>query len=126
MGGAKRWRAPARRWRSSIARKGLELLHQHAQFEDGGVSVEAGLMEMLMRMESGRFKVFNASERLVRGVSALPPQGRASAQGRRRPYVGHPLRNHDAAICGNDRAGVAAAVPVPRRGFMDVGMNAGA
>jgi Terminase RNaseH-like domain len=33
------------------------MLFQHAQFEDGSVSVEAGLMDMLTRMESGRFKV---------------------------------------------------------------------
>ena len=31
----------------------------HAQFEDGSVSVEAGLMEMLTRMETGKFKVFS-------------------------------------------------------------------
>jgi phage terminase large subunit-like protein len=35
-----------------------EMLYKHAQFVDGSVSVEAGLMEMLTRMESGRFKVF--------------------------------------------------------------------
>jgi hypothetical protein len=29
-----------------------------AQFEDGSVSVEAGLMKMLTMMQSGRFKVF--------------------------------------------------------------------
>jgi Terminase RNaseH-like domain len=34
------------------------MLYEHAQFEDGSVSVEAGLMEMLTRMETGRFKVF--------------------------------------------------------------------
>jgi len=34
-------------------------LHQHAQWEDGSVSVEAGLMIMLDRMRGGRFKVFN-------------------------------------------------------------------
>jgi len=34
------------------------MLHEHAQFEDGTVSVETGLMDMLTRMESGRFKVF--------------------------------------------------------------------
>jgi Terminase RNaseH-like domain len=39
-------------------REGLEMLRDHAQFDDGGVSVEAGLMEMLSRMETGRFKVF--------------------------------------------------------------------
>jgi hypothetical protein len=35
----------------------LEMLHEHAQFEEGSVSVEAGLMMMLDRMKSGRFKV---------------------------------------------------------------------
>ena len=34
------------------------MLHEHSQFEDGSVSVEAGLMDMLGRMQSGRFKVF--------------------------------------------------------------------
>ena len=38
--------------------QGLNMLHEHAQFEDGSVSVEAGLMDMLNRMQSGRFKVF--------------------------------------------------------------------
>jgi len=36
----------------------LEMLPSHAQFEDGSVSVEAGLMDMLDRMQTGRFKVF--------------------------------------------------------------------
>src|SRR6516165_7682781 len=40
------------------ADQGLNMLHEHAQFEDGSVSVEAGLMDMLGRMQSGRFKVF--------------------------------------------------------------------
>ena len=34
------------------------MLTDHVQFEDGSVSVEAGLMDMLGRMHSGRFKVF--------------------------------------------------------------------
>jgi hypothetical protein len=38
--------------------QGLDMLYQHAQFQDGSVSVEAGLMEMLDRMQTGRFKVF--------------------------------------------------------------------
>jgi hypothetical protein len=38
--------------------QGLDMLHEHAQFEDGSVSVEAGLMDMLARMQTGRFKVF--------------------------------------------------------------------
>jgi phage terminase large subunit-like protein len=38
--------------------QGLDLLFEHAQFEDGSVSVEAGLMKMLTMMQAGRFKVF--------------------------------------------------------------------
>jgi phage terminase large subunit-like protein len=38
--------------------QGLNMLHEHAQFEDGSVSVEAGLMKMLTMMQGGRFKVF--------------------------------------------------------------------
>ncbi|MGX5827739.1 phage terminase large subunit family protein [Mesorhizobium sp. 43Arga] len=38
---------------------GLNMLSRHAQFADGSVSVEAGLMEMLDRMQSSRFKVFS-------------------------------------------------------------------
>jgi len=38
--------------------QGLDMLHEHSQFEDGSVSVEAGLMDMLARMQTGRFKVF--------------------------------------------------------------------
>lgn len=38
--------------------QGLQMLPEHAQFEDGSVSVEAGLMDMLDRMQTGRLKVF--------------------------------------------------------------------
>jgi hypothetical protein len=41
------------------AEQGLEMLHEHAQFDDGSVSVEAGLMQMLTMMETGRFKVMS-------------------------------------------------------------------
>jgi phage terminase large subunit-like protein len=40
--------------------QGLNMIFQHAQFEDGSVSVEAGLMQMLTRMETGKFKVFSS------------------------------------------------------------------
>jgi hypothetical protein len=33
-------------------------LSRHAQFEDKSVSVEAGITDMLIRMQTGRFKVF--------------------------------------------------------------------
>jgi len=38
--------------------QGLNMLPERATFEDGSNSVEAGLMEMLDRMITGRFKVF--------------------------------------------------------------------
>ena len=38
--------------------QGLNMLPEHAQFEDGSVSVEAGLMLMLDRMRTGKLKVF--------------------------------------------------------------------
>ncbi|MFY9840374.1 MAG: hypothetical protein WAK55_28695 [Xanthobacteraceae bacterium] len=38
--------------------QGLNMLPDHAQFEDGSVSVEAGLMLMLDRMRTGKLKVF--------------------------------------------------------------------
>jgi hypothetical protein len=41
------------------AQHGLDMWHEHAQFDDGSVSVEAGLMEMLDRTQSGRLKVFS-------------------------------------------------------------------
>nr|WP_318012061.1 terminase family protein [Mesorhizobium sp. CA7] len=41
------------------AAHGLNMLTSHARFADGSVSVEAGLMDILDRMQSGRFKVFS-------------------------------------------------------------------
>lgn len=38
--------------------QGLAMLHEKATHPDGGNGVEAGLMEMLDRMQSGRWKVF--------------------------------------------------------------------
>jgi len=38
-------------------RQGVKMLPQQATFPDGGNSVEAGLMDMLDRMQTGRFKV---------------------------------------------------------------------
>ena len=34
------------------------MLYDHAQFDGGSVSLEAGIQDMLIRMEGGRFKVF--------------------------------------------------------------------
>jgi phage terminase large subunit-like protein len=38
--------------------QGLDMLDTHAQFEDKSISIEAGIADMLIRMETGRFKVF--------------------------------------------------------------------
>lgn len=38
-------------------KQGLRMLSSHAKFDDGGNSVEAGIMEMLNRMQTGRLKV---------------------------------------------------------------------
>src|SRR5262245_16193736 len=38
--------------------QGLNMIWQHAQFPDKSVSLEAGVLAMLTRMEAGRFKVF--------------------------------------------------------------------
>lgn len=38
---------------------GMNMLHERATFDDGSNGVEAGVMEMLERMETGRLKVFS-------------------------------------------------------------------
>jgi phage terminase large subunit-like protein len=40
-------------------RHGLNMLFEHAQFEDGTNGVEAGITDMYERMETGRWKVFS-------------------------------------------------------------------
>jgi hypothetical protein len=40
---------------------GLEMMFEHAKFEDGSTSVEAGVLEMLDRMRGGRWKVFRGA-----------------------------------------------------------------
>ena len=37
---------------------GLDMMFEHAQFEDGSTTVEAGVLQMLDRMRGGRWKVF--------------------------------------------------------------------
>ena len=43
---------------NQYAKAGLLMLKDHATFEDGSNGVEAGVMDMLDRMQTGRFKVF--------------------------------------------------------------------
>jgi hypothetical protein len=45
--------------RDQYAAQGLDMLPDKATFPDGGNGVEAGLMDMLDRMQTGRWKVFS-------------------------------------------------------------------
>lgn len=45
-------------FRKLYEEQGLNMLQDKAEFEDGGYGREAGLMDMLDRMETGRWKVF--------------------------------------------------------------------
>lgn len=40
-------------------RQGLNMLHEHATHPDGGYSLEASIADLIDRMESGRFRVFD-------------------------------------------------------------------
>lgn len=52
-------KADGRRLRDEYVDAGLGMLGQHATHPDGGNGVEAGIMEILTRMQTGRFKVFS-------------------------------------------------------------------
>lgn len=43
---------------SQYRAQGLNMLHERATHEDGGNGVEAGVLDMLARMQTGRWKVF--------------------------------------------------------------------
>ena len=40
-------------------KQGLNMMHTHFTNPKGDISIEPGIMEMLQRMETGRFKVFS-------------------------------------------------------------------
>lgn len=46
-------------FRDQYAEAGMNMLNGHATHATGGYGVEAGLMDMLTRMQTGRFKVFS-------------------------------------------------------------------
>src|SRR5262249_45969644 len=50
-------------------KQGLNTLPMHAQFVDKSISLEAGLMEMLDRMETGRLKIFSELRDLFEEIS---------------------------------------------------------
>ncbi len=52
-------KADGRKLRDEYMSTGMVMMGSHATHPDGGNGVEAGLMEMLTRMQTGRFKVFS-------------------------------------------------------------------
>jgi phage terminase large subunit-like protein len=97
----------------ALATQELEMLHEHAQFEDGSGSVEAGLMLMLDRMKTGRFKV-------LRHLNDWWEEfGRARGEGGRRPDGCHSICIDDAAL-RTDQEGIRRLPPadrVPQPGY---------
>ncbi len=43
--------------KDAYAAEGLNMLHERAQFEDGSYGVEAGVMDIYQRMQTGRMKI---------------------------------------------------------------------
>ena len=60
--GHMRGRGTGEQFKTQYADEGLEMLFQHAQSEDGSISVEAGVSRILQRMQKKRFKVFSHLE----------------------------------------------------------------
>lgn len=60
--GEMRGRGTGEQFKVQYAEAGLEMLPMHAQSEEGTISVEAGVLRILQRMQSGRFKVFSHLE----------------------------------------------------------------
>src|SRR5262249_45258704 len=54
--------------------QGLAMVGVHAQFEDKSISVEAGIADMLIRMETGRVKGFKHLKRWVEEFRPFHPQ----------------------------------------------------
>ena len=40
-------------------KQGVNMIHKHFENPEGGIALEPGIMDMLQRMQTGRFKVFN-------------------------------------------------------------------
>jgi hypothetical protein len=75
--------------------QGLNMLPEKATFMDGGNGVEAGVMDMLDRMQTGRWKVFSTCGGWLRS-SGFITAWTADRQGARRPDFGVSLRPDDA------------------------------
>jgi hypothetical protein len=83
------------------------MLAEHATHEDGGNGVEAGVMEMLDRMQTGRLKVFSIW-RMVQRVPAVSPRGRQDRERARRPSERDTICADDETLCRYRAARVSA------------------
>jgi hypothetical protein len=86
--------------------QGLDMLDTHAQFEDKSISIEAGIADMLIRMETGRFKVF---KHLTDWFDEFRLYHRKD--GRVHKENDDALRRDDAALCAHEPSAQAALVP---------------
>lgn len=77
------------------------MLYDHAEFDGGSVSLEAGIQDMLIRMEGRRFKVFRHLNDWWDEFRLYHPQGREGRQRVRRSNVDYVLRCDDASICAH-------------------------
>lgn len=97
--------------------EGLDMCGIHAQFEDGSVSVEAGLLQMLTRMQTGKLKVFKTPERFLGGIPFVPTQRREGRQRGRRLDGCDKIRDHDVALCALPEGYQGHALHLSRRQF---------
>ena len=85
--------------------QGLNLLHEFAQYVEGNGQICQcrGRSDGHAHAHADRpLQSVQASQRLVGGIPALPPQGRQGREGRRRPDGCHAVRTHDAALRFNE------------------------
>lgn len=73
--------------KDQYAAEGLSMLPENARFEDGSNGVEAGLTMMLMRMETGRLKIFSHLTELFEEIDSYYRQD------------GKIIKEDDDAIC---------------------------
>ncbi len=57
--GFQRDKGNGKEMRKQYQDQGLEMLPEHATYEDGGIGIDEGVLDILERMQTDRFKVFN-------------------------------------------------------------------
>jgi hypothetical protein len=94
--------------------QGLNTLPERATFEDGGNGVEAGVIEMLDRMQTGRFKVFSHLKEWFDEFRLYHRKDGKIVKERDDLLSATPIRGHDEALC-RDRAICSRAPRAPCR-----------